>query len=127
MKPVFNVIAIPFMVIMLAGSAVAGETLTGSFSGLSGHATSGDVALVKSAGGWVIRMKDNFSFDGAPAPSLGFGRDGEFDSDTNFISLDRLTGAQSYPVPDDIDPTGYDEIYVWCADYAVALGVAKLK
>ena len=36
-------------------------------------------------------------------------------------------GAQDYALPAGFDPAGYNEIYVWCTEYAVSLGVAAVK
>lgn len=105
--------------------AMAGEG-SGAFTGQSGHATSGGVEVVETAAGWEVRLGPDFSFDGAPDPRVGFGRDGRFAADTDFEPLRRNAGAQVYAVPDALDPADYDEVYIWCRQYAVPLGVAKI-
>ena len=113
------------LIALPAGIAFAGEG-TGSFSGASGHQTTGQVEVVKTADGWEIHLKDDFTFDGAPDPRVGFGASGKFAAATDFEPLRSKSGAQVYKVPAKVDPTAYDEVYIWCRKYSVPLGVAKL-
>jgi hypothetical protein len=109
----------------MAGAAMAGEG-SGSFSGASGHKTTGQVAVVKTADGWEVHLKENFTFDGAPDPRVGFGTSGKFAAATDFEPLKSNAGAQIYKVPADIDPAAFDEVYIWCRQYSVPLGVAQI-
>lgn len=99
----------------------------GEFVGKSKHVTTGRVAIVKNESGYVVVLGDDFSLDGAPAPTLGFGKSGKFDKKTDWVKLKSNTGKQVYALPASIDPTKYDEFYVWCRDFSVPLGVAKLS
>lgn len=110
----------------LTGEALAGSG-SGTFSGLSGHETSGAVEVVQSAEGWQVRLASDFRFDGAPDPRVGFGRGGAFAEGTDFEVLERNEGEQVYSVPDGIDPAAFDEVYIWCRQYAVPLGVAPIR
>jgi hypothetical protein len=114
-----GLIALPASIVM------AGEG-TGSFTGASNHVTSGHVEVIKTSDGWEVHLKDDFSLDGAPDARVGFGSSGKFADATDFEPLRSITGAQVYKVPADIDPTNYDEVYIWCRQYSVPLGVAKL-
>jgi len=100
---------------------------SGSFTGLNDHATSGMVEVVKTDDGYVINLGADFSFDGAPDPKVAFGVDGEYDASTLIAPLKSDTGAQSYAVPDSIDVSKYNEVYIWCEKFSVGLGVASLK
>ncbi len=113
-------------VVLAASAAIAGEG-TGSFTGKSGHVTSGSVEVVRTDAGWEVRLGTDFSFDGAPDPRVGFGEAGKFAADTDFEALRKNTGAQAYTVPEGIDPASYDEVYIWCRQYAVPLGVATIE
>lgn len=113
------------LIALPAGTALAGEG-TGTFIGASDHVTSGTVEVVKTDTGWEVHLKDNFSLDGAPDPRVGFGSAGTFAAATDFEPLRSITGAQVYKVPAGIDPTAYDEVYIWCRKFSVPLGVAKL-
>lgn len=100
----------------------------GTFKGASGHATSGTGQLVKlDDGTYVIRFGADFVHDGtAPDATVGLGKNG-YDKTTDLGKLRENKGAQDYALPAGFDPAGYNEIYVWCTEYAVSLGVAKAK
>ncbi len=109
-------------------SAFADESArSGTFKGLSKHDTSGSVTLIHTEDGPVIEFGDDFSFDGAPDPKVALGKDGKYDPATLIRLLDANSGAQSYAVPDSIDVSEYNEIYIWCEKYSVGLGVASLE
>ena len=121
----YAVILLTALIALPGATAAAGEG-TGSFSGASGHQATGQVAVVQTADGWEVRLEDDFTFDGAPDPWVGFGRSGAFAPATDFYRLRSNTGAQVYKVPADVDPTAYDEVYIWCRRYSVPLGVARI-
>ncbi|MGI9433227.1 MAG: DM13 domain-containing protein [Geminicoccaceae bacterium] len=104
--------------------ASAGDILAkGSFTGASDHVTTGGVHVTAE----TVELQDDFSLDGAPDPKVGFGKDGVYDSDTTLAVLESNTGAQTYQVPDGVDPSAYNEVYIWCEEFSVPLGVAKLQ
>lgn len=107
---------------------VEGEIVaSGSFSGLSDHVTSGRVTVRQTGDGYVVVLEEDFSLDGAPDPTLGFGDGEQFLTDTQFSDLRSNTGRQVYELPAELDPTQYAEIYVWCEQFSVPLGVAALN
>lgn len=111
-----------------SGATLADEVLaSGHFKGASGHDTNGDVTVRKSADGVVVVLEENFDFDGAPDPKLGFGKDGTYDKGSQFSPLGSNAGRQVYEVPAAIDPGAYNQFYVWCERYSVPLGVADLN
>lgn len=99
----------------------------GQFEGLSQHVTTGGVTIVKRNGGVFVELATDFSLDGAPDPVLGFGKDGEYVTASQFSALENISGAQSYKLPEDLDPASYDTVYVWCEKFSVPLGVASLS
>ena len=114
--------------LMLPAVSHAQEVLgQGAFNGASGHKTSGDVVVLKSAAGARVVLQSNFSFDGAPDPKVGFGAGGKYDRASQLAPLASNQGEQVYDVPAALDLTRYDEIYIWCEKYSVPLGVAALK
>jgi hypothetical protein len=121
----YTMILLAGLIALPAGMAPAGEG-SGSFGGVNGHQASGTVEVVKAAGGWEVHLKDNFTFDGAPDPWVGFGKSGSFAPATDFYRLRSNSGAQVYKVPADVDPAPYDEVYIWCRQYSVPLGVAQI-
>ncbi len=112
--------------IVLPGATAAAGAAGGSFSGVNGHQATGRVAVIRTADGWEVRLEDDFTFDGAPDPWVGFGRSGSFARATDFYRLRSNTDAQVYKVPADIDAAAYDEVYIWCRRYSVPLGVAPI-
>jgi hypothetical protein len=109
--------------LLLPAAADAGG---GSFAGASGHRASGGVTVVQAGGHWEVRLGADFSFDGAPDPRVGFGKAGTFVPGTDFEKLRVKSGAQTYIVPEGIDPAAYDEVYIWCRRYSMPLAVAEL-
>ncbi len=102
------------------------ETARGTFVGLSNHETSGHGSVFWNGSNWVISLASDFAFDGAPDPVVGFGNNGTFDNNTIIGPLTADTGASVYIVPASIDVGRYNQIYVWCEEFAVPLGAADL-
>ena len=114
--------------LMASAASHAEEVLAqGAFRGASGHQTSGDVVVLKSAGGAKVVLQGNFNFDGAPDPKVGFGAGGTYDRTSQLAPLASNKGEQAYDVPASLDLSRYDEVYIWCERYSVPLGVAPLK
>jgi hypothetical protein len=108
-------------------NAALAETKTGSFHGASNHVTQGDYTISKQAdGSHIITLEDNFSLDGAPDPSVGFGKDGKYSKATYLGNLKQLKGKQSFVIPASVDLSQFNEVYIWCAKFTVPLGVAPL-
>jgi len=99
---------------------------SGKLSGRSRHTASGGVSVLRTNAGTLVVLESDFSFDGAPDPKLAFGKAG-YDKDTIFSPLRSNGGAQVYALPSGFDPTGYDELWIWCEKFNVPLGVAKLR
>ncbi len=99
---------------------------TGTFTGKSGHEARGHATIQQTDEGYVLVLGDDFVFDGAPDPKLALGNDG-YDSSTLFTPLASNTGQQTYLLPDSIDVRAYNEVWIWCEQYNVPLGVAPLR
>ena len=97
---------------------------SGELSGRSGHEASGTVQLLQTEQGLVLQLAENFRFDGAPAPRLGFGRNG-FQHNSRFAPLSRNSGLQQYAVS--VAPLQYNEFWIWCDKFDVPIGYAKLQ
>ena len=115
-----------FLVAALATSAMpafaGGHGRVGTFSGLSNHITTGTAEIA----GAKINLLDDFTFDGAPDPKVALGKDGTYDPNTLMGLLKSNTGASSYDVPAGIDAADYNEVWIWCEQFNVPLGVAKI-
>lgn len=105
----------------------AGERLlSGTFVGQSKHVTTGGVSIEKDGDRTFVVLHNDFSLDGAPAPTLGFSNAGTFDKATEFAKLKSLKGKQRYELPRGIVLSAYDAFTVWCSKFSVPLGTAKL-
>jgi hypothetical protein len=109
-------------------TAVAEQSVTrGTFTGASDHITTGGVQIVKTAdGGAVVILDTDFSLDGAPDPRVGFGVDGKFVSASDLGELQNISGLQIYVVPATVNVDDFNEVYIWCLQFGVPLGVASL-
>lgn len=112
----------------LVPAAVQADTHSGQFTGASDHITTGGVTVVETAdGGAVLILDSDFSLDGAPDPRVGFGSDGEYAAEADIGALGELAGLQVYIVPANIDASSYNEVYIWCRQFNVPLGVASIE
>ncbi|MDD9910879.1 MAG: DM13 domain-containing protein [Ahrensia sp.] len=113
---------------LISANLAAAETIAkGTFFGQSNHVTTGIAVIEKDGDKTLLILGDDFSLDGAPAPTIGFSSGGTFDKATEFTKLQKLTGRQIYEMPATIDVSKYDQVTIWCADFSVPLGSADLK
>jgi hypothetical protein len=111
---------------LTAWPALAAGMLKGSFGGENGHLTRGSVEVLEVDGKWIVRLGADFEHDGtAPDATVALGKDG-YDAATNMGPLIANEGTQDYVLPEGIDPTGYNEVYIWCREFSVSLGAAKV-
>lgn len=117
-------------VFLLSSAAMAQDDMeivkSGSFVGQSDHATVGTVTVQRINDAWVIVLEPDFAFDGAPDPKLAFGN-GSFDPSTVFTPLYSNSGLQDYMVPERLDPSAYSQVWLWCEQFNVPLGVAEIQ
>ncbi len=117
-----------FFLAMPVAATAADAHLTGTFTGASDHITTGGVTIVKTAGGGaVVILDENFSLDGAPDPRVGFGTDGVYADASDLGELTQKEGLQVYIVPATVNVDDFNEVYIWCKQFAVPLGVAELN
>ena len=106
-------------------SAEVPTVASASFSGRSDHIVLGQASIVGTPGAYKLMFAEDFDLDGAPDPVVGFGNDGTYDAATKIGPLSQQKGAQSYSLPADFDPATAGEVYVWCEQFSVPLGVAS--
>jgi hypothetical protein len=99
----------------------------GTFTGANDHVTTGGVSVVKTDKGYFVILAADFSLDGAPDPKVGFGKDGKYDIKTQLAHLKSKTGEQVYEIPSSVDASQYNEVYIWCEQFGVSLGSAKIQ
>ena len=100
----------------------AGHGRLGTFKGASNHVTTGTAEIADGK----VNLLDDFTFDGAPDPKVALGKNG-YDPKTLMKPLKSNSGASSYKIPAGIDASDYNEVWIWCEQYNVPLGVAKLN
>lgn len=118
------------MTLVLAPLSAQADTdqLGGTFTGASDHITTGHVTVVKTAGGGaVVILEEDFSLDGAPDPRVGFGVDGTYADASDLGELTKKEGLQVYIVPASVNVDDFNEVYIWCKQFAVPLGVAAIS
>lgn len=108
-------------------STPANTIAAASFSGRSDHITTGRASITGSEGAYKLTLAADFSLDGAPDPIVGFGKGGTYNPATKLGSLKNKTGAQTYDLPANFNPADVSEVYVWCEQFDVPLGVATLS
>ena len=110
-------------VALLSCPLFAQSARSGTFEGRSRHTTTGTATL----DGQSIALGDDFALDNGPDPVVGLGRDGTYDPATYSGDLVSLSGAQAYTLPDGVEPSDYNEVYIWCRAADVPLGIATLN
>lgn len=100
---------------------------TGTFDGRSDHITTGRATIEKTASGYQLTFAGDFTLDGAPDPVVALGNGETFLVANKLGSLKRKTGGQTYALPTSFTPGQFSEVYVWCEQFNVPLGVAKLS
>ena len=110
----------------VAHAAQGLETASGTFRGKSGHATTGTASVFRVDGQWVVSLGSDFTFDGAPDPRVALGHNG-YSKNASLGLLRSNSGAQVYAIPDNLDVADFNEIWIWCDQFAVPLGSATLK
>lgn len=112
-----------FVVNYMIGFAQAREPVaTGIFS--KGFSTQGSVKIHKENGQWLITFGEDFLHEGSPDPWVALGKDG-FQRSGIIGELKQFKGAHSFVV-ERLDPTKFNEIYIWCVQHNSNLGRAKI-
>ena len=130
MDKIFSTVAVATITAFTFVIPASADTVaaTGTFTGASDHITTGGVSIIKTSnGGAVVILDSNFSLDGAPDPKVGFGVDGKFIAASDLGELTKKDGLQVYVVPASVNVDDFNEVYIWCEEFAVPLGVAALN
>jgi hypothetical protein len=98
----------------------------GTFEGLTGHAGFGGASLLKIRGSYYVRFDEDFQTTNGPDLFVHLGRNGEYDANANLGSLKGSAGGQNYKIPDTIDISQYNEVWVWCRAFSVGFTKAVL-
>ena len=100
----------------------------GTFEGFDRiHTGSGDVSVVETEEGYIIRFGDNFNVANGPDLYVGLGKDGEYKKGTEIAKLKGNIGSQNYALPADVNLEDYNEIWIWCRAFSVGFAKASLS
>lgn len=108
-----------------AAAAHGTDTARGAFTGASNHVTTGHATIFTEGGKWFVRLDSDFAFDGAPDPHVALGHDG-YRADASLGLLKSNQGEGVYEIPHALDVADFNEVWIWCDQFSVPLGVAKL-
>jgi hypothetical protein len=103
------------------------STLSGKFAGVGDgiHDAKGTAKVIAMDGRNVLRLEDFRSTNG---PDLYVYLSTDKDA-SEYVSLGRLkanSGNQNYEIPDGADLSKYNTVLVWCQQFSVLFGSAKL-
>lgn len=99
----------------------------GAFEGVSLHTAQGSAAIMREGDRYVVRLDDNFSVTAGPDLYVSLGKDGTYVPETLLAPLKNVSGGQTYPIPDSVDASRYDEVWIWCKAFSVGFGKAELR
>ena len=102
------------------------RTASGSFVGKSNHVTTGGASIARFGKTWVVILEEDFTFDGAPDPHVALGSNG-YRKDASLSLLESNNGKQVYAIPASLNVGNFNEIWIWCDQFSVPLGVAELE
>lgn len=112
---------------MQSGEFQPATIAQGTFIGLAGHAGKGTATLVKVGAAYYVRFEEGFEVTNGPDLFVHLGRNGEYSSEARLGSLKGNVGSQNYEVPESIDVTKYNEVWVWCRAFSVPFAKAVLE
>lgn len=118
---------LPAVIIAFLAFSPSAFAEEGTFTGASGHKTSGSVEVTKENGSIVIKLGESFSLDSAPDAYVALGNASKPTEGGLLGKLDSWTGEQSYSTPTTAALEDATEVIIWCKKYAVPLGVAKIR
>jgi hypothetical protein len=132
----------PVLVLALAGTVVSQsaqaqeqqETLTdsiiyqGNFRGVAGHDAGGGYEVVLRDGRYLVRMTESFASEKVPDGHVYLSNHAEsLGRDAYHVNrLIRRNGEQEYLLPEDIDPTAFKFLLVWCVRFDVGVAAGPL-
>jgi hypothetical protein len=91
------------------------------------HKAEGTAKLVRtSTNELILRFEEDFRSSNGPDLYVRLINDGDY---TTYVELGRLKGnigSQNYAVPADTNPSHFNTVIVWCKQFSVLFGTAKL-
>ncbi len=101
--------------------------LRGSFEGFDRiHTGSGNVSVIQVGERHIIRFEDNFQVANGPDLVVGLGKDGVYQKESQIAKLKGNIGSQNYELPEGLDLSEYNEVWIWCRAFSVGFSKARL-
>lgn len=100
--------------------------LSGHFVGQGAHNGEGTATLLEIDGKYYVRFEDNFQVTNGPDLFVHLGRDGEYVAEARLGALKGNVGGQNYEVPEGLDISSFNEVWVWCRAFSVPFARAEL-
>jgi hypothetical protein len=101
----------------------------GTFRSVAGHQAGGDYQILQRQGRWVVRMTESFTTEKVPDGHVYLSNHPEaLGRDAYHVNrLIRRNGVQEYLLPEDIDPTAFKFLLVWCVRFDVGVAAGPLE
>jgi len=101
----------------------------GNFRSVAGHDVGGGYQVLLRDGRWVVRMMENFTSEKVPDGHVYLSNHAEtLGRDAFHVNrLVRRNGEQEYVLPEDIDPTAFRFLLVWCVRFDVGVAAGLLE
>ncbi|MBI2639892.1 MAG: DM13 domain-containing protein [Candidatus Sungbacteria bacterium] len=101
---------------------------SGTFVGADNfHNAAGMAKLLKIGDKYFVRFENDFKVTNGPDLFVYFGKNGRYTANARIGELKGNIGSQNYEVPENIDPSEYNEVWVWCRAFSVPFGSAQLE
>jgi len=100
----------------------------GTFRSVAGHDAGGGYEVVLRDGRYVVRMTESFASEKVPDGHVYLSNHAEsLGRDAYHVNrLIRRNGEQEYLLPEDIDPTAFKFLLVWCVRFKVGVAAGPL-
>ena len=101
---------------------------SGSFRGLNGYSVEGTAAIERAADQTMVVFESDFRSQSGPGLFVYISPNAT--NVTRRVSLGELkaqSGAQSYPIPDNVDPDDFDHVLIYCQPFRVPFGTANFQ
>lgn len=111
-----------------AAMAAPAKVYGGAFRGIDNHNAEGRYTLLQRDGKYVLEFAESFKFDRIPDGYVVLSnRPNAIDGSSVFVAkFTTRRGAQTYILPQGVDPSQFRYVLVWCKKYAVPVGAAPL-
>ena len=106
----------------LASTAIA-EAKSGSFNGQGRYKVSGKATVVKSGGGYALRLS---GFRSTSGPDL-YVYVGRGSPSRRIARLRSTSGSQTYRLPRGVTPASISSVHIHCRKFSSTFGTARLR